>query len=240
MTEIELFDYKVASINIDEYSHKQGHKLINTINAYSYVMAEDNIEFKKALQSSDILLPDGFPIVTAAKLLKKQSISKIAGADIHKYFLELAQQDGLKVFYLGSSDTTLSLIKERITNEYPAIKCSSYSPPYKPQFSDKDNVAMINAVNDFAPDVLFVGMTAPKQEIWAAKHKDLLNASVICCIGAVFDFYAGTVKRAPRYMIAMKLEWFYRLIMEPKRMWRRYLIYSPKFAFYMLKAFLRK
>ncbi len=94
---------------------------------------------------------------------------------------------------------------------------------------------MVNAVNDFQPDVLFVGMTAPKQEKWVYKHKDRLDAKIICAIGAVFDFYAGTVDRPQQFWINLGLEWFIRLYKEPKRMWKRYLYYGPVFVFHILK-----
>jgi N-acetylglucosaminyldiphosphoundecaprenol N-acetyl-beta-D-mannosaminyltransferase len=93
---------------------------------------------------------------------------------------------------------------------------------------------MIDAVNAVEPEVLFVGMTAPKQEKWAHQHYDQLQVGHVCCIGAVFDFYAGTVKRAPNWMIRIGMEWFYRLIKEPRRMWRRYLIGNVKFIRYIL------
>ncbi len=233
MKTVNIFQYNISNPPFEFNNNKC---LINTLNAYSFVIAEQNKEFKKALQSSDILLPDGFPIVKAVKLLRKEKVLKIAGADIHKYLLESANNKNQKVFYLGSSNKTLQKIRERINNEYPSIKFSSFSPPYKQKFSDEDNKLMIEAVNAVNPDVLFIGMTAPKQEMWASLHKKELNVNIICCIGAVFDFYAGTVRRAPDRLIKFKLEWFYRLVKEPKRMWKRYLIYSPKFYWYLFLA----
>jgi N-acetylglucosaminyldiphosphoundecaprenol N-acetyl-beta-D-mannosaminyltransferase len=94
---------------------------------------------------------------------------------------------------------------------------------------------MVDAVNAFHPDILFIGMTAPKQEKWAYAHKDRLNARVICCIGAVFDFYAGTVERPSSFMISIGLEWFGRLVREPRRLWRRYLYYGPIFLWLLFK-----
>ena len=129
-----------------------------------------------------------------------------------------------KCFFLGSTDNTLNKIKKRIVMEYPKIKVETYSPPYKNEFTPDENRSIIEAINDFQPDVLMIGMTAPKQEKWAYQHYDLLHVGHICCIGAVFDFFAGTVNRAPQWMINFNLEWFYRLIKEPRRMWHRYLI----------------
>jgi len=115
------------------------------------------------------------------------------------------------------------------------LQVHSYSPPFKPVFTEEDNQLMIDAVNEVEPDVLFIGMTAPKQEKWSFEHFDRLRTSHLCCIGAVFDFYAGTVKRAPDWMITAGMEWFYRLVREPRRMWRRYLIGNTLFILVILK-----
>jgi N-acetylglucosaminyldiphosphoundecaprenol N-acetyl-beta-D-mannosaminyltransferase len=203
--------------------------LINTINQYSFCIAEQDSGFKKALQESDILLPDGMAVVMALRLLTGKKIKKIAGADIHLHLLQELEQKGGSCFYLGSSENTLLKIRERMAIEFPNIKVQIFSPPYKPEFSREDNNLMLEAVNAFQPDVLFVGMTAPKQEKWACTHKEQLNTKIICSIGAVFDFYAGTVQRPSRFWINLRLEWFIRLLKEPKRMWRRYLYYGPVF-----------
>ena len=208
--------------------------VINTVNAYSYCVAQKDVVFKKALISSDVLLPDGISMVLAAKLLMNTVIHKIAGADIHQYLLNQANTKKQKVFYLGASKSTLELIKNRIRKEFPNIEVASYSPPYKTFFSEDDNKVMLKHINTFQPDVLFVGMTAPKQEKWVHTHKENINANTIVSIGAVFDFYADTVKRAPKWMIDAGLEWLYRLLKEPKRMWRRYLIGNTKFCWYVV------
>ena len=209
--------------------------VINTINAYSYCEMLKDVEFEKALISSDILLPDGISMVLAAKLLNKQTIRKIAGAEIHQYLLSQANAKNQKVFYLGASEDTYHLNSNKRYNGIPNITIASYSPPYKTVFSEEDNTVMLKHINAFQPDVLFVGMTAPKQEKWVHAHKEQLDANTIVAIGAVFDFYAGTVKRAPQWMITAGLEWFYRLVKEPRRMWRRYLIGNTKFCWYVLK-----
>ncbi len=207
--------------------------VINTVNAFSYCEAKNDDEFNSALVNSTVLLPDGISIVLAAKLLNKQNIQKIAGADIHQYLLEQANANNQKVFYLGASESTLQLITTKLQQEFPNITVASYSPPYKAVFSEEDNAIMLLKINTFKPDVLFVGMTAPKQEKWVREHKEKINANTIVSIGAVFDFYAGTVKRAPKWMIALGLEWLYRLVKEPRRMWRRYLIGNTKFCWYV-------
>lgn len=225
---VPLMDYSIFSGDLKE-CNATGKTLINTINQYSFCIAEKDADFKKALQQSDILLPDGMAIVAAVKLLNAQEIKKIAGADIHHYLLEDLNQKEGSCFYLGSSEDTLLKIRKRMTTEFPNVKVGTFSPPYAPEFSQAENNLMLEAVNSFRPDVLFVGMTAPKQEKWAYAHKEKLDTKIICSIGAVFDFYAGTVERPSPFWIQLRLEWFIRLIKEPKRMWRRYLYYGPVF-----------
>lgn len=209
--------------------------LITTINAHCYNVSQKDEVYREALIKSDVLIPDGISVVWAIRFLYDQKVNKIAGADLFFYELGRLQQTGGKCFFLGSSNNTLRQIKERINIEYPNIRVEIYSPPFKPEFNQQDDTSMLEAINAFQPDVLMVGMTAPKQEKWAYQHYNQLQVGHICCIGAVFDFYGGTVNRAPQWMIKAGLEWLYRLIKEPKRMWRRYLIGNILFLGYIIK-----
>ena len=140
------------------------------------------------------------------------------------------------VMFMGSSQKVLDLIVKRAAEVYPHLKVVTYSPPYKPEFSDDDNKAIIDAINATDPDLLWIGMTAPKQEKWTYSHWDELNIHChVGTIGAVFDFFAGTVERAPMWWQRHGLEWLYRLLKEPKRMWRRYIIGNALFLWNMLK-----
>ncbi len=228
-----LQDYTVFNQPLNEIN--QSKALISALNAHSFNTVQKDEDFHKALQSCDVLLPDGISIVMAMRLLTGEKVRKIAGHDLFIYEMERLNNSGGKCFFLGSTENTLHLIHQRASTEYPNVQISSYSPPFKNEFSDNDNRTMIEAVNSFEPDVLFIGMTAPKQEKWSHKHYHHLKAGHICCVGAVFDFYAGTVKRAPSWMISMGMEWFYRLIREPRRMWRRYLIGNTKFILNIIK-----
>lgn len=141
-----------------------------------------------------------------------------------------------KVMFMGSSQRVLDLIVKRAAEVYPHLKVVTYSPPYKPEFSDEDNKAIIEAINAADPDLLWIGMTAPKQEKWTYSHWSELNIHChVGTIGAVFDFFAGTVERAPMWWQRNGLEWLYRLLKEPKRMWRRYIIGNALFLWNMLK-----
>ena len=209
--------------------------VVNTINQYSYCIARGDDQFGSALKNSDVLLPDGIGMVWALRFLKSKKIKKIAGADVHHYLLRKLEGQNGSCFYLGSSQSTLEKIKARMSKEYPSIRVATYSPPYKESFSEDDTNSMIHAVNAFMPDVLFIGLTAPKQEKWSYENKNRLNTQIICSIGAVFDFYAGTVERPNKKWRDLGLEWLGRLIKEPKRMWRRYMYYGMHFAYSIIQ-----
>ncbi len=215
-----------------------GKLLINTINAHSYNTALKDDLFAEALMKGDALIPDGASIVKACRWIKAKSQPKerIAGWDLFEFEMERLNQRGGKCMFMGSSEKVLGLIKERAAVVYPNIEVVTYSPPYKPEFSKEDNDAIVAAINAANPDLLWIGMTAPKQEKWTYSHWKELNIHChVGTIGAVFDFFAGTVERAPIWWQEHGLEWLYRLLKEPKRMWRRYIIGNTLFLWNMTK-----
>ena len=222
-----------------------GKVLINTVNAHSFNVAQTDDLFAEAL-SSNALIPDGMPIVWACKLLRAKSrpSRRIAGWDLFQFEMERLHRSSSpdhksKVMFMGSSENVLALIRERAAVDYPNLEIITYSPPYKPEFSDADNRVIIEAINAADPDLLWIGMTAPKQEKWTYAHWDELDIHChVGTIGAVFDFYAGTVKRAPEWMQRHGLEWFHRLCSNPKRMWRRYIIGNFKFVVNVMRDFI--
>ena len=214
----------------------EGKLLINTINAHSYNTARKDAAFAEALLKGDALIPDGASIVLAFKLLRHEKIERIAGWDLFQYEMKKLNAKGGTCFFLGSSEGTLQKIKAKAAGLYPNIRIETYSPPYKAEFSEEDNRRMIEAVNRVTPDLLWVGMTAPKQEKWAYAHlKELDVKGPIGTIGAVFDFFAGNIQRAPLWWQEHSFEWLYRLIKEPKRMWKRYIIGNTIFLGHLLK-----
>ena len=205
----------------------QGKRLINTINAHSYNVAQHDELFAEALVKGDVLIPDGIGILKAFHWchLPDGPVERIAGADLFAMEMQRLNRGGGRCFFLGSSESVLQRIKERASAEYPHIEVITYSPPYKAEFSPAENKMMIEAINQANPDLLWIGMTAPKQEKWAYQHWTELDIHCHCgTIGAVFDFYAGTVQRAPVWWQRHGVEWLYRLMKEPRRMWRRYMI----------------
>ena len=232
----DVFADDISAIKVD-LERKQ---IINTINPHSYVIAKHDALFEKALRDSNTLLPDGSGIVMAAKHCNGKVIHKIAGYDLHTHLLKLLNEQSGSCFYMGSSNETLDKVKERITRECPNIRTGFYSPPYKAQFSDEDNRVIVDMIQAFKPDVLFIGLTAPKQEKWLNAYKDQLDFKIASSIGAVFDFYAGTVKRPSQFWVNLHLEWFPRLIKEPKRLWKRNFVSTPLFLKDVLKCKMRK
>lgn len=215
----------------------EGKVLINTINAHSYNVARNDELFADALTKGDYLIPDGMSVVKACKWLhaKSQPKERIAGADLFEFEMNKLNSKGGTAMFMGSSDKTLAKIVQQAAMVYPNLKVVTYSPPYKPEFNDEDNKDIINAINTANPDLLWIGMTAPKQEKWTYSHwNDLHIHCHVGTIGAVFDFFAGNTKRAPQWWQEHGLEWLYRLIKEPRRMWRRYIIGNTVFIWHML------
>lgn len=217
-----------------EYFSDDVTGVVATLNPHSYVIARRDSLFREALRQSDILLPDGVGIQLAARVLEERAIKKIAGSDLHDLVIDALDKRGGSCLYLGSSEGTLQRIRARITSENPRVRAGFHSPPFREHFTAEENDAMIITVNSFGPDVLFVGMTAPKQEKWVYKNRERLNVPLICCIGAVFDFYAGTVRRPGRFWIRLGLEWLPRLLREPRRLWKRNFVSTPLFLWYLL------
>lgn len=235
LSSVNFLDYSLAVNPFPITINKENKITINTINQYSYCIAERDLVFKEALKRSDILLPDGIGIVKAYSYLTGKSIKKIAGADMHHNLLTQLNRDKGKCFYLGSSTNTLNKITKRISKEYPNITVDVYSPPYKVNFDEDDIFKMIENINLFKPDVVFVGLTAPKQEKLADCFKDKLETNIICSIGAVFDFYAETITRPNQFWIDLNLEWLIRFAKEPRRMWKRYIYFGILFAYLIAK-----
>lgn len=226
---VEVMGYPVFCDRLENVKISDKIQVINTLNAYSYVVAKKDTLFRKALLNADVLVPDGFPVVLAARWLRHRSIQKIAGEDIFLHFCHRLNRNGGRCFFLGASPETLQLIHKRMKADFPNVQVGSFSPPFREVFSPEESITMLEEINAFKPDVLFVGMTAPKQEKWVEQCKNEIQAKLICSIGAVFDFYAGTTKRPSKLWLKLNLEWFIRLSREPRRLWKRYLIYSPIF-----------
>lgn len=200
-------------------------------NPHSLITAQSDPDGRNALMQADVLLPDGFGIILAGKLQKTPFTERVAGSEFfHEFSRQANQRGGVRYFFLGSTDAVLEKICRRLKKDFPSIEIAgSYSPPFKEEFDAQDNQQMLKAVNESRADVLWVGMTALKQEKWIHANKAQLEVPLACAIGAVFDFYAGNKKRAPHWMGRIGLEWLPRLLREPRRLWRRNFVSTPLF-----------
>ena len=212
------------------------------LNPHSVRMAAADPEAEAALKGADILIPDGMGVVLASRILGGGIKERITGSDVFRELSRrLNERGGASYFFLGSTDETLAAIEARLSVEFPDIRfAGAYSPPFAEVFSEEENRAMIEAVNRAAPDVLWVGMTAPKQEKWIHQNRDKLSVKFIGAVGAVFDFYAGNVQRSHPWFLEHGLEWLPRLFQEPRRLWRRTFISAPIFFWHVLMQRIKK
>ncbi len=206
-------------------------RMIVCANPHSIEIARSDKFFREAFMASDLVVPDGIGMVLASKLLGGLIRDRVTGSDIfHGLNSALDREKRWSVFFLGSTEDTLAAIQRRFSVDYPGIRVAgTFSPPFRSEFDEDENWAMVDIVNNAQPDVLWVGMTAPKQEKWIFRNRSELAVRVSVAVGAVFDFYAGNVQRSSPLFQHLGLEWFPRLVREPGRLWRRNLISSPSF-----------
>ena len=214
------------------------HEYFVCANPHSLEVARKDAEFDLAIRNADLIVPDGVGIVFASKILGGSIRERVTGMDIFLGLSEaLNKEKGHSYFFLGSTEQNLLKIKEMMNADFPNITVAgTYSPPFKPAFSEEDNKLMVEAINQAVPDVLWVGMTAPKQEKWIYQNRQRLNVKFIGAIGAVFDFYTGNVKRSHPVFQKLGLEWLPRLLREPRRLWRRNFISNPSFLLRVIRS----
>jgi N-acetylglucosaminyldiphosphoundecaprenol N-acetyl-beta-D-mannosaminyltransferase len=198
----------------------------------------DDKNFRSVVNSADLVIPDGRPISWAQKLLGYSNAEQVRGQDIMNEICRLSGKENLTIgFYGGDSNEVLSQVVSNLKSTFPDIRIAyTYSPPFRPLTSDEDE-QVVKDINDLGVDVLFVGIGCPKQERWMAEHKDRVQC-VMLGVGAAFDFIAGSKKHAPRWMQKMGLEWLFRLVSEPRRLWKRYLKQNPRFVYYFVQQWL--
>lgn len=206
-------------------------------NPHSLVVAQKDPAFHNALLNADLLVPDGVGMIVASRLLGGSIRRRITGTDIFMgLHRELDRLGGSSVFFLGSSEANLARIEAKMETQFPNIRVAgSYSPPFKPDFSDADNRRMLAAIQHARPDVLWVGMTAPKQEKWVHRHRGHLDIRFIGAVGAVFDFFTDNVRRSHPLFQHAGLEWLPRLLRQPRRLYERTLVSAPLFLLAVMR-----
>lgn len=205
-------------------------KLVFTPNVDHLVLLEENNEFKRAYQEADFILADGMPVVWFSRLIGKRLPERVAGADLFPGLCGISAQKRLRVFLLGGDPKVTPETARKLTHQFPGLLIAGIATP--PIGFEKDvglNLELIDSINKSSPDILFIALGAPKQEIWSYHHRKQLNVGLIIGVGGAFDLVAEVVPRAPHWIRSAGFEWLWRLSNDPRRLWRRYLIRDLRF-----------
>jgi len=209
--------------------NREKHYIV-TPNLDHLVRLERDAEFQKIYSHASLVLADGVPLLWGAMFLGTPIKEKISGSDLFPRLCEVAAVKGYRLFFLGGREGAALKTAQLLKEKYPAITIvGTYCPEYGFENNEEENAKIISLINNLEPDILFVGLGSPKQEKWIYKYKELYNVPVSIGIGVSFEFYSGIVKRAPKWMQKVGLEWLWRVLMEPTRLWKRYLIDDMQF-----------
>lgn len=196
-------------------------------------------QYRAIVNNAGMATPDGMPLVWLGKMRGEKIIERTYGPDLVLHLCNLSQEKGYRHYFYGSSPKTIQLLSQRLKERFPRLNIvGSFSPPVREAGSleSDDVLAQINSAN---PDILWVGLGSPKQDYWMCNHRSRLNVPVMIGIGAAFDFLAGTKRQAPVWMRRCGLEWLFRLLCEPRRLWRRYLLGNTQFLYLLIKDFFK-
>ena len=193
--------------------------------------AQHDSSFKQVLNSADLVVPDGMPLVWLGRRRGYSLKRRVYGPELMQSFCE-STGSAYRHFLYGGAPGVATMLTHHLGSKYGTHIVGEYSPPFR-ALTDKEEEVVLDTIHAAAPDVLWVGLSTPKQERWMHRNRPRLNVPVVVGVGAAFDFHAGRTRQAPYWMREHGLEWFYRLITEPRRLWRRYLIYGSQFVFHV-------
>ena len=232
-TNINVTDMEKTVRYIEDNIEELKGKYICVSNVHTTIMSYRDEDYRKVQNEAAMALPDGKPLSIVSRNRGFREAGRVPGPDLMPEILKLSEEKGYTHFFYGSKEETLEKLKEKLLANYPDLKIAGmYSPPFRPLTEEEDK-AIIEMINNSDADFIWVGLGAPKQEIWMANHKDKLNGLMIG-VGAAFDFHAGTIKRAPKWMQECCLEWLYRISQDPKRLLKRYLDTNISFVFHTM------
>lgn len=220
---------------LEHFLHSGAPHQIVTVNMDFLRLARTNTAFRAALNTADLAVPDGVPVLWAARLLGHPLAERITGVDLVDMGARLAAERGYSIFLLGAAPGVADAAAAELSRRYPGLRVAGvFSPPFG-ELSAEANARMVAMVRDARPDMLFVAFGAPRQDIWIARHRQELGVPVMVGVGGTFNFLAGRIPRAPVWMQRHGLEWLYRLKQEPRRLWKRYLLGDlPLFVAFVL------
>lgn len=229
------FDEVLEKIILQAES-KHDSQYVVTPNAQHLVTLQHDLYFREIYKSAFLSVPDGVPLLWAAKFLKTPLKNRVNGTDLFEKTCEVASEKALKVFFLGGRPGAADAVSRVLSKRHPNLIISgTYCPPYGFESDDQELAKINGLIKSASPHILFVGLGAPKQEKWIYENYRELNVPISIGIGVSFELVSGMVRRAPKIMQSLGLEWFFRLLMEPKRLWRRYVVGNIVFMWLVIQ-----
>lgn len=223
---------------IDTWIRKNKKQYVCATSVHGIIEAQKNPRFKKILNNSGLTTPDGMPLVWISKLQGYKNVERVYGPDLLLALCQHSVKKRYKHFFYGSSKNVLEKLTNNLKKKFPGILIvGTKSPPFRPLTLAEDK-EIIKRINRLKPDILWVGLSTPKQEQWIADHRKSISAPVMLSVGAAFDFHAGTKQQAPLWMQHAGLEWFFRMCNEPSRLTSRYMTIIPQFLMLLFIQFL--
>lgn len=223
-------DYSTAVKKIITLTGSKIAIRIHAANVHMIMEGYDDLNFREVINSADLVVPDGVPLVWALKLLGHKEATRVYGPTLTLHVCEAAAREGIPIGLYGGTPESLLDFKAFLHYEYPGIQIAcAIAPPFR-ALSEEEDDAYTQEILDSGARILFVGIGCPKQEWWMYNHRDRLPL-VMLGVGAAFDFHSGRVKQSPAFLQRMGLEWLFRLVMEPKRLWKRYAKHNPRFVY---------
>ena len=224
---ISIGKYQEFISNILQLSSEKKSSYVCISNVHMTIEAYLDEKFSKIVNTADMATPDGMPLAKAMKLLYGIDQDRVAGMDLMPDLMKNSEEQGLSIFLYGSTEETLAQIVSKAKLEFPHLKLDVYSPPFR-ELTKEEKEDIVQRINNINPDFVFVALGCPKQEKWMAEHKNKVNSCMIG-FGGALEVYAGVKDRAPKWMQDYSLEWLYRFIQDPKRLWKRYLVTNSLF-----------
>jgi N-acetylglucosaminyldiphosphoundecaprenol N-acetyl-beta-D-mannosaminyltransferase len=231
---VSAINMQLALDQIDDWVKRREPQYVSVCNVHSVMECRRDGRLRQIVNAAGMVTPDGMPLVWLGRLGGQGQVSRVYGPDLMLAELESSLRSGHSHFFYGGRAGVATGLADRLAKRFPGLRIAGTLTPPFGSAAELCNPATAAAINQARPDVVWVGLTSPKQEFWMACMRPLLQAPVLIGVGAAFDFHSGTVAQAPAWMQRSGLEWLFRLLTEPRRLWRRYLIDNPWFVIELL------
>ncbi len=231
---ISAIQMEDAVFKMEEWIKKKDPHYVCVCTVNTIMECKRNKKLCDIVNSAGLATPDGMPLVWLSKLGGFPNTERVYGPDLMLSFCKIAEEKGYSSFFYGGANGVPVKLARNLRRRFPRLKVAgTYSPPFRP-LTQKEEQVVIEMINKASPEVVWVGISTPKQDKWMAEHIGKVNAPVMVGVGAAFNFFSGEIRQAPRWMQRSGLEWLFRLSQEPVRLWYRYLVYSPLFVLNLL------